>query len=95
MRRYNTGLLYIGNVDEKWEANYGIIFGVYSKAPWSGFQYGAKTAWVDMGVDKGIPYLMEWRHSCLTINLTNGQTTLYENGKLRMETQSDHFWTGL
>ena len=92
MRRYATGLLYIGNVDGNWEANYGIIFGVYSKAPWAGVQYGSKIAWVDLGVDKGIPYLMAWRHSCLTINLTNGQTTLYENGELRIETQSDHFF---
>ena len=87
----HSGLIFIGNLDENWKQTNGFVFGIWNSGPWLDV-YEEKSAWVALGTGGGIPFLLAWRHTCLTINLIDGQTILYENGKLQFETQSDYFF---
>ena len=71
----------------------GFGFGYYSDMSWMAL-YGAEehTLWFGMG--KKFEYNLNiWLHTCVTIDLENGSTQMFENGRKRLEDKKEQLTT--
>ena len=70
----------IGKMAPTWnEMSYSVIYGVYAKIPWIGFLKFNRLKWFALGKFAYEPNL--WTHTCVGVDLKQGNVKLFENGK--------------
>jgi hypothetical protein len=83
--------VFIGNINEDWtEVDVGLDFSIWASGVWIATRDNGTTVWVAMGKGEGFE-LLAWRHTCLSIDLDDGRSVLYENGELQYEDTFDEY----
>ena len=87
--------LFIGRKDSEDEkSRTGLFFGYWDYVPWLGMYRPTTEAadWVLPGKEFDF-VMLTWRHICISINLEEGSSVMFENGVLAGEKQFDGYVT--